>query len=202
MSKAFPNTLLFLSWICWYCFPFLSFIQEISLSSHTSICLSRYLCRNISDSLYWALHFSATSFQELAACRITLKIIYFILQQSCILEPSLTIPVFSWYLNVTMMLFLSSSGVWFSCRAAVTALHFAAWMSSWCGCAQQNSPWNFWANISHVGTFNLQGTWVRSSLWSLFSMFLFFCCSYFKITVVLGVLFAWHMVLFCKVLAS
>lgn len=97
------------------------------------------------------------------------------------------------YYNLILIFFLSFSGVWFACRAAVTALHFSAWMSSWCGCAQQNSPWNFWTNISHVGTSNLQATWVRSSLWPLFSMFLVFYCSYFKITVVLGVLFAWHM---------
>lgn len=92
--------------------------------------------------------------------------------------------------------------VWFACRAAGTALHFAAWMSSWWRCAQQNGPWNFWTNISHMVTFNLQKTWVRSSIWPLFSMFLFFYCSYCKITTVLAVLFAWHVVLFCKVLAS
>lgn len=126
--------------------------------SHTLICFSYYLCRNISDSLYWALHFSATSFQELAACRIALKIINFILQQSRILELSLTILVFLWYHNVILILFLSSSGVWLACRAALTALHFAAWRSSWSGCAQQNSPWNFWTNISHMVTFNLQET--------------------------------------------
>lgn len=74
--------------------------------SHTLICLSCYLCRNMSDSLYRALHLSATSFQELAACRITLKIIYFILHQSCILELSLTIPVFFWYHTVVLILFL------------------------------------------------------------------------------------------------
>lgn len=140
ISKVFPNMFLFFSQFCWYCFPFLSFMPELS---HTLICFSYYLCRNISDSLYWALHFSAPSFQELAACRIALKIINFILQQSCILELSLTILVFLWYHNVILILFLSSSGVWLACRAALTALHFAAWRSSWCGCAQQNSPWNF-----------------------------------------------------------
>lgn len=59
-------------------------------------------------SLYSALHFSARSFQELAACRIILKRIYFILQQSCILELSWTSPAFSWYHTVIVILFLSS----------------------------------------------------------------------------------------------